>query len=259
MAETFVEIGQDGAGVIETGCQGVSGFLTVDVESCVVFVFVCEHATILVHDSAQLKLDDITRLVQQYGAVRGVLVLYGPDKLKLHDDRYPKLLAKLGLSEDQVETAYVPWANFSVIYRLDGTYEDLDKFRASLLSTLPEKAQRQAVSEINNFFQPRNAQALALDVQYREGAYQKVRGPDPALDTLLDILKREPGLFFHNLAVLMGGHRAGVLMLPTALFAFGEQYELDRFRFQRLGSQDEIQQEYLFQKFRDNQAEYLKQ
>ena len=49
--ESFIEITQDGAGVILRNEQKVRGFFTSGIQCCLIIVFICNQATILVHDS----------------------------------------------------------------------------------------------------------------------------------------------------------------------------------------------------------------
>lgn len=260
MTNRFAEIGQDAAGILEFGSKAREGLFTADVESCVVYVFLCEQATIMVHDSGQLSLNSIAKLVADYGAVNKLYYVYGSARSPLHFARVKRLLPALGIAsvdDERMQPRGVGYPNFSVVYHLNGRLETLQAVEVVGLADLDHKAQRQAVCEINNLFHPRNAQALSLDVQFKNGEYQPVRCLDQSVQKLLAVLPKEPDFFFKNLAVLMGGHQAGVLTLPAGLQAFGEQYDIGQFRTRHLDVNDEMLQDRLFDQFMANANKWL--
>lgn len=66
----FIEILQDSAGVIEKSNESVNGFFTGEIETCMVTTYKCENGFLMIHDSGQLKISDICKLIKKYGQLK---------------------------------------------------------------------------------------------------------------------------------------------------------------------------------------------
>lgn len=253
----LIEIGQDGAGIIETGEFDTKGFFTAGVESCVVTVYVCKRATILIHDSSQIKLLHITSLIKKYGTVRKLIVAHGKQVDGKHIARLEEIIRVAGVGKNQLKNASVPLDSFVFLCNASGEYQAIPNVIPNNVPRIPEKAKRQSICEVNNFFLEPNAQSLRLDIQYKEGAYLEVQTLDKSLDDLLKIIKRQPEFFFQNVAVLSEAHKQGVLILPENLRELAEKYNLGRLRFEQPGSQDRIDEAREFLRYMDAMSQQV--
>lgn len=225
--EGYVEIGQDGVGIIETK-DDAKGIFTDKIESCLIEIFLCMKATILIHDSKQLKLSQIEKLIKKYGTIRQVIFVRSNDYDGRHDERMKKLVKAAGARNNVL---IAPFKQFAVACSKQGTVKILPLGVPEGVKPLPESEERQAVCEVNNCFLKQNAQNLALDIQYVKGEFCSRRAMDKPLPELLEIVKAQPNFFFMNLAVLGNAHALGVLALPEYLLALHERHNVGRFRF----------------------------
>lgn len=72
----LIEIMQDCAGVIEHSNKIASGFYTDGIEDCLVTAYTCDSATVFVHDSGQLSVNNICDLVKRYGTVKKIVAFF---------------------------------------------------------------------------------------------------------------------------------------------------------------------------------------
>lgn len=226
--EGYVEVAQDGAGVLEIK-DNAKGIFTCNVQSCLVEIFLCMKATILVHDSRQLKLSHIEKLVQKYGTVRKVVFVHRKNYDGQHDDRMKRLI-KMASAKSEVLVA--PSDTFAVACSKEGAVKVLSNELPVGVVQLPEREKRQSVCEVNNCFLEPNAQNLALDIQYVKGEFGAPRAIDMPVADMLALVKAQPNFFFMNLAVLGSAHAAGVLQVPEYLVNLYEKYDAGRFRYQ---------------------------
>lgn len=232
--EGYVEIGQDAVGIIETKDEA-KGIFSYKIESCLIEVFLCARATILIHDSMQLKLSQIEKLIKNYGTIRKVIFVRRKDYDGRHDERMGKLVKAAGARNEVIVAPFEP---FAVACSKQGAVEILPHGVPKGVKQLPESEQRQAVCEVNNFFLEKDAQNLALDIQYVKGEFCSRRAIDKPLSKLLEIVRAQPKFFFMNLAVLGNAHALGVLELPEYLLALHERHNIGRFRFSLLALED---------------------
>ncbi|CAE6824491.1 hypothetical protein [Paraburkholderia aspalathi] len=226
----YVEIGQDGAGIIETK-DDARGLFTYKIESCLIEIFLCMKATILIHDSKQLKLSQIEKLIKKYGAIRQVIFVRRKDYDGRHDERMKKLVKAAGAKNEVLIASVEP---FAIACSKQGAVKILPHGVPEGVKQLPESEQRQAVCEVNNCFLKKDAQNLALDIQYVKGEFGAPRAIDKPLPELLEMVKAQPQFFFMNLAVLGNAHAHGVLELPEYLLALYERHDVGRFRSRHL-------------------------
>lgn len=254
--DKLIEVGQDGAGIIEENNKAAEGFFTVGVESCLVTVYYFRKATVLIHDSSQLKLAEIYALVKKYGVIRKLIVVSGQQASSSHKMRLQTLMKLFALTpKNQLEQVQVPQDNFAFVCSTSGEYKVIPNSIPAHAARIPEKDARQAVCEVNNFFAERNGQSLALDVQYREGSYSPVRKLDKTLAELLKVVGEQPDFFFQNVAVLYAAQKQGLLTLPLALSNLAVKYELERLRFQLPSPEDRMGEEREFKVYMDARAQ----
>lgn len=230
----YVEIGQDGVGIIETK-DDAKGLFTYKIESCLIEIFLCANATILIHDSKQLKFSKIATLIKKYGTITKVIFVHRKDYDGRHDERMKKFVKAAGTRNEVIIASFEP---FAVACSKQGTIKILPHSIPEGVKQLPEREQRQAVCEVNNCFLEQNAQNLALDIQYVKGEFSIPRAIDKPLPKLLEILKAQPQFFFMNLAVLGNAHAYGLLELPKYLLVLYERHNVGSFRLRQLGPEE---------------------
>lgn len=226
----YVEIGQDGVGIIETKGDA-KGIFTYKIESCLIEIILSANATILIHDSGQLKLSQIEGLIKKYGAIKRIIFVRRKNYDGRHDERIKKLVKSAGAKNEILIASIEPFAiacsKLGVVRILpNGIHEGVRR--------LPGSEQRQAVCEVNNCFLEQNAKNLALDIQYVKGDFAVPRAVEKPLPELLEMVKAQPKFFFMNLAVLGNAHAHGVLELPEYLLAVYERHDIGRFRLRHL-------------------------
>ncbi|WP_175970914.1 hypothetical protein [Burkholderia sp. BCC0322] len=253
----LIEVGQDAAGIIEENNKIAKGFFTVGIQSCLVTVYFFKKATVLIHDSGQLKMTEILALVKKYGTVGKLIIAWGSKVSPRHKERLQTLIKFVALRQkNQLEQVQVPHNDFAFICDTSGKYEVIPNSIPAEAPRIPDKEKRQAVCEVNNFFLEPNAQSLSLDIQYREGEYAPVRSLDKPLGELLKTVEEQPKFFFRNIAVLHGAYKQGLLTLPPTLEKVAALYDVDRLRYQeRLSPQDEANEEIEFKAYIDSLAQ----
>ncbi|VVD69114.1 hypothetical protein PMO31116_00506 [Pandoraea morbifera] len=239
--EGYVEIGQDGMGIIEAD-DNARGIFTANVQTCYVAVFVCKKATILLHDSGQIKLTKILTLIKKYGTVRKVVFIVRPAYDGRHDERFEEIAKVAGASGNQLVRETASTGTFAVLCAADGRYQVINNVVPVGVALLPERDKRQAVCEVNNFFLEPKARTLRLDVQYHAGKHGSVIGVDKSLAELLKTVKAQAKYFFPNVAVLGEAHKQGLLELPEYLLGLHERLNLGRFRSVELTHSDALDQ-----------------
>lgn len=240
--DRLLEIGQDAAGVIEVGSDKAKGLFTANVESCVVSIYVCKRATIMVHDSGQLKMSHVTALIKSYGTVRKLIIIHGHKADGRHTPRLKEIIRVAGVAGNQLVYHPIQADAFAVRCNLVGEFEVIDNSIPLEATRIPDRQKRQAVCEVNNFFLEPRAQTLPLDIQYREGSYAPVRALDKPISELLTTVEKQPEFFFQNLAVLNEAHNQKLLVLPPELLNLVEKYHLERLRTNPLSAEDSTTQ-----------------
>lgn len=87
VGERFISITQGSAGVLEMGCLE-AGLHSDKFETCRPYVFVCQNATIMLHDTGQIQLAAIVALIKKYGKIKAVhYVEGGQEQESLHRQR----------------------------------------------------------------------------------------------------------------------------------------------------------------------------
>ncbi|ELA9846550.1 hypothetical protein ACEV8A_24110 [Vibrio parahaemolyticus] len=243
----FIEITQDSVGIIETSNESVQGIFTGGIQTCLIMVFSCEEATVLVHDSGQLDLTALLNIINTYGKVNKVTLAFGPQILGGHfDTRLQVILQNINLVGD-VEQKQSQLPTFAFQYNVNGTSECVaDRYPADVIA-IPDKKLRMSCIELNNFFLEPCSQKLKPSVQYVDSKYSENFGLDYTVDEMLEILESQPEFFFPNLAFLEKAHNLQLIELPRNFLEIAQNYNVSRFMFYPIGGQDlELQkQEYL--------------
>ena len=114
----LIEIIQDGAGVIEKNQMVANGFYTGGVQNCLVTVYQCIDAVVLVHDSGQLRLDDICNLITKFGTVTKITAAFSSQLNSAHHlNRLDRILPKIGYSpNDRVDPMLSQYNTFGFVY-----------------------------------------------------------------------------------------------------------------------------------------------
>lgn len=236
--EGYVEIGQDGVGVIEVG-GAAKGLYTCNVESCYVAIFLCMKATVLLHDSGQLKLNQIQKFVSKYGSVRKIILIRRANYDGRHDTRMDRLVKAIGAKRDDVVARYEP---FSVVCAANGAYQVLGNEVPEGVVRLSEFKKRLAVCEVNNMFIEPKSQSLSLDIQFQRGEHNEPRGIDKTLPEMLETVRSQREHFYQNVAVLGHAQEKGLLELPENLWSIYQRLNLAQFRTRGLNEEDKGQQ-----------------
>lgn len=248
--EKFIEITQDCAGVIEKNNGTVNGFHTGGIQSCLVTVYECEKAYILIHDSGQLKISDICKLIKRYGKVQKITSTFGPNlNSEHHQQRFDKIRSKIGYDDENVDVLKCQQHTFSFQFPLNGKPRTSDNSTPSYVEGIPNKEKRISIVELNNFFLKPNSQKLGLDIQYIDGNYQSPRGLDYSMKELLKIVKRQPDFFFPNLAFLQKANEIGLVKVPKKLLSIADEYQVSQFMFRKMDSQEMVSQKNEFNMF----------
>nr|WP_313657937.1 hypothetical protein [Achromobacter ruhlandii] len=239
----LVEICQDGAGVIEVGSDKAKGFFTTGVENCIVTIYECEDAAIMIHDSGQNQIVDITKLVKSYGAVKQLTIVKGMLAHELHEPRLKNIIRAIGLNAKKVvRHPVVDLKKFTVVYQIGGYLEAADIGVPAEAPRIPDLAKREAIVRANNFFLPPNSQSLALTIEYRDGQYSDVPKLGRSLGQMLKAVKEQPEYFFLNLSVLYGAHEQGLIEMPAYLREIVIQRELQEAIFHDLSEYENAAQ-----------------
>lgn len=239
----LVEITQDGAGVIEAGSDKAEGFFTAGVENCIVMIYECEGATILIHDSGQNLVVDITKLVKSYGAVHRLTIVKGQQAHDLHEPRIKNISRALGLTAKKiVRHPEVKLNTFTVLYDLEGTVEAIGGEVPPTVPRIPDLALRETIVRVNNFFLERKSQSLPLTIEYQDGRYLDAPKIAKSLGQLLKTVKEQPKYFFLNLSVLYDAHKQGLVEMPAYLREIVTQNQLEEAIFYGLSDSAEAAQ-----------------
>ncbi len=212
-SDKLIEITQDAACVIRNGKEDAIGFFTDNIQSCLIYIITTELATIAIHDSGQLGVDQLANFIRSHGKVCSIALVHGPDLNEVNKKRLPSLLSMIGFGKDY-ETVRSRFNIFSVVYELNNGVSIYPNTRPKNVYGLPNKDMVQSIVELNNTFIPLNSQSLPLDVQFYEGDYCNNSRLFFSLDEMLKICDAQPEYIEINRMFLLKGHIAGLFTLP---------------------------------------------
>lgn len=166
----LIEITQDGAGYSSFENTKIEGFFTNRIESCSIYVFFGDKGYALIHDTSQLKYQEISELAKKCGKITSAYYcvnskyLYKAIKIS-HDDRRARIRNLLKL--DSIKKVELPYGTVVVLHNGLIITEQEKILNLSLnIKKFPNPHQREAINILNNMFQPMNGQSLPIDVQY---------------------------------------------------------------------------------------------
>ncbi len=230
----FAEIGQDAAAVVEVDQLGVAGVYTGSIQTCLVMIFLCDRGYVVVHDSGQLVLSDITDLVRRYGHCHQMVVVHPANASRNDDERCLEIERALGVREEDLRYLPCDLPVYAVAYGDDGSLHVMESGAAAGFTPLPDKPVRASITELNNAFSELGAAKLRLDVQFSEGKYNTLRDLDKTQGQILELVLEQPKFFYLNAAFLYSAHTLGVFDAPPELIQLVESKGLARFRFEEV-------------------------
>lgn len=231
----MIEILQDAAGVVERAPEKSAAFFTDKIVTCVVRVFECETGTVMIHDSGQLRIDEIANLVSKYGPVKalhsirpiispglqGASLKHAQENVRQHKARLDTLIKKLktkGKFPLNLHDAINRPQGYAVSFtEAEGLNARLD--RPDSVIAIPDADKHQALTELNNCFAPLNKQDLPLQVQYQNGEHMPLPAPLYPLERMLQLFEQQVKFFHINLRFLSRAHALGVIQLSDAFLA----------------------------------------
>jgi hypothetical protein len=173
----FIEITQDGGGVIEFPRNSVCGFFTDAVETCIVYMFKGENGVAFVHDTGQLSISSIFRLAKRCGKINSISYAINHSLIsgiaqKKHRDRMVRICAILGFKKEvnkiEINSGFIAVSKDNKVSECCS----LDEFCLSTEFTCtPDKIRRHHINVLNNLFSPKNSQSIPVDIQFEMGSY----------------------------------------------------------------------------------------
>jgi hypothetical protein len=245
----YIEVTQDSVGIIESSNESIQGIYTGGIQCCLIMVFKCTSATVLVHDSGQLEIAILARLLSEYGEVKDVTVAFGPELNSEHFNKRLQLILSKVNFVGGIGQVHTNLSTFAFLYTIDGNSECISDHYPDTVMAIPKKALRMSCIELNNFFLEPRSQKLQPSIQYRNGAYQSEFGLDYTLSEMLNILKEQPDFFFANLAFLEKAHRLDLVSLPSTLLGIEQNNNVSRFMFNVIDNASKQQENLEYQKY----------
>ena len=214
--DNLIEITQDAACVIENNKGQSKGFFTDNIQTCLVYIFKTKNTTIGIHDSGQLRIEELTSFVLKYGEIISVDIISGPDLNQLNKTRQPILLRSIGYTKEP-KLHKSDYKIFSAACELNGGISIFKNTTPDNVYRIPNKSVIQTIVELNNNFIPLNSQSLPLDIQFENGIYCNNSKLLFSLEEMLNTFKEQPQFRDINLMFLRKGHAAGLFSLPRIL------------------------------------------
>lgn len=227
----YIEVTQDSIGIIESSNESIQGIYTGGIQCCLIIVFQCTNATVLVHDSGQLEVAILVQLLSEYGEVKGLTVAFGPECNSEHFNKRLQLILTNINFVGYINQVHTQLSTFAFLYHINGNAECISDQYPDAVMAIPNKELRMSCIELNNFFLEPSSQKLKPSIQYRNGVYQPEFGLDYTLDEMLKILKEQPDFFFPNLAFLEKAHGLNLVSLPSTLLDIAKNNNVSRFMF----------------------------
>lgn len=189
MADEYICITQGSAGVLERG--ETVGLFSEKIESCRVSVFECENATLMVHDTGQINLEELYNFLSSYGEIKAVQYAVGALTAESHHSARFKLLAKrLKFRPANATAIRIPQSSFSVAYAKDIGLVEADS-RYFKLRRDPNETVCESVNVLNDWYTPSNSQSVPLNIQYREGEFTPPPTPKLTVPQMLRDLRAD--------------------------------------------------------------------
>lgn len=159
----YIEITQDGAGLILSEKANEMGLYTKGVESCAIYTIWGSKGLLMIHDTAQIKIQDIFTLAKKVGKVSKIVFAVNErlqnQARKIHDEKRKKLI---NITKPKiVEKINLPLGILSVNHQ---GYETTTKMNE--ISSPPNNEKRFKIMFYNNLFSPTNSQSVDIDFQF---------------------------------------------------------------------------------------------
>lgn len=184
--DRFIHIAQGAAGILEDGCLA-TGLYTDKIATCRPYVFVCQGGTIMIHDTGQIQLDAIAELVSNYGKIKAIHFVEGPQREAeaVHKERLLRLAQRLQFKRGvfRTATAYIP--GYNVFFTQSGGLR-IGVLPDEQLIRDPQHQLREGVNMINDTFTTAGSQTAPLDVQYIAGGFTPSSVPAKTVPMMLD-------------------------------------------------------------------------
>ncbi len=165
----LIEITQDGAGYSDFNNK-IEGFFTNRVESCSIYIFFGDKGYALIHDTSQLKFQEVSKLAKRCGKITNAY--YGINSNHLYKEikvshssrraRIKNLLKLDSIKKIELSFGKIVIFNNGVIETEQNKISKLEL----VIENFPKKHQRENINILNNMFHPRNTQSLPIDIQY---------------------------------------------------------------------------------------------
>ncbi|WLI89599.1 hypothetical protein Q4S45_00245 [Massilia sp. R2A-15] len=194
----YVAISQDGAGCSNYN-DGVDGFYTNKVESCIVYIFYGTEGWGLLHDTAQLSLASIAQFAKGLGKIRRIYyalndaIIRAPE-IKNHAERRRKIARMISYKADLVAVSMplgelVCFPDESIL----SSFKDRDEIAKirQIAVSCPVSKERAMVNILNNLFIAKDAQNIPVDVQFRSRQFQALPQLLSSKEQMLDRSERE--------------------------------------------------------------------
>lgn len=159
----YIEITQDGAGLILAEHSETMGLYTNNVESCAVYAIWGSEGILMIHDTAQVQIQDILALVRKVGKVKRILFAVNKrlenHSRKIHDEKRQKLINITKVKT--VEKIDLPLGMLSI----NNLGFEITKPNDEI-SSFSNKEKRLKIMFHNNLFSPTNSQSVNIDFQF---------------------------------------------------------------------------------------------
>lgn len=201
----YIEITQDAAAFLMSDGD-FDGVFTKGIQSCIVWVFKYNNGSLIIHDSGQLELFSMRKLIQSFGVINDVEVHHGPSFYQMEyyptlDKRIKQLCTKLKCNIPQ----FISNKNdtFGLMYSHDGQFEHYLHSESPQRLIAPDDIDmRDIIIKFNNNFIEQCSQTLKVDLQFDGKTYLYNTKPIHSADSVLKDLKNQKGFFWHNLCFL---------------------------------------------------------
>ncbi|WP_432744962.1 hypothetical protein ABXJ76_05605 [Methylobacter sp. G7] len=172
----FIDITQDGAGIVQNNDPDIDGLLTGNISTCCVYIFYGEKSFSIVHDTGQLQIGEISAVANKCGILKSAFYAINPtgitkaqsDSHRIRKKRINNLLKlKKGMKRINIPSGNVICLKTGGVLTQD---EDILAIPANL-TNIPHREVRNSINELNNLFSAKNSQSLPIDFQFDGNGY----------------------------------------------------------------------------------------
>lgn len=224
----YAHISQDACGILTIDdTEEWTGLFTDNIESCLIYVFECEKAAVMCHDSGQMSVKEIAEIVSKNGKVNHVHILHQTRKSSANEVHRRRLLSEnLSFSVLDITQLTCSHKTFAAIYNKEQKLCAIKNEIPTVVESPSDIAYRWAVAKLNNAFIKKNSQNLPGNLQFDGEKYLPPLKPIDELKNIIKIIEVEPAFIFMNLSVILLAERDGVIELPEPIRAFAHSYRI---------------------------------